>query len=265
LRRFLLLCLPLFVLFAVSTTTHAELIYDTSHIALYSADAEPGSSNSHPITLEADQISAALSRVRARSGETGKIIDLFPEKNRKEAAKVLAKQLSKIKPGQDLHLISFRKVGRFFSSSRNATSARVFVENGQLNLIFGQIDRFHSEFRDPGKLPPPMGSRKQPAALKGSILPAPGITFVNGRTDWVALDLSRTVSAPPAPAPSAIAPAATEGPVERTGEKYQKPALQPKVKRSLEERFKILKNLRDKGLITEQEYVDKKRELLDSL
>jgi hypothetical protein len=254
------------VLFAVSTTAQAELIYDTSYIALYSADAEPGSSNSRPITLEADQISAALSRVRARSGETGKIIDLFPEKNRKEAAKVLAKQLSKIKPGQDLHLISFRHVGSFFSSSRYATSARVFVEKGRLNLIFGRIDLFNNEFRDPNfKTLPPMGSRKQAASLKGSIIPAPGITFVDGRKDWVALDLSRTVSAPPASAPPAITPASTEGPVERPVEKYQKPAIQPKVKRSLEERFKILKNLRDKGLITEQEYVDKKRELLESL
>jgi hypothetical protein len=40
--------------------------------------------------------------------------------------------------------------------------------------------------------------------------------------------------------------------------------IKPKGK-SIEEKLQILKNLRDKDLITEQEYADKKREIIDSL
>ncbi|MFH0730942.1 MAG: SHOCT domain-containing protein [Pseudomonadota bacterium] len=258
LRRFLLLCLPLVLLFAVSSATHARMLHQSTRIALYSDKAESGNRNSHPITLEADQLSAALSRVRARSGDTGEVIDLFPEKNREESAVQLVKELRGIDPDQELHLVSFRKVGAFFSGQRNASAARVFMENGRLNLIFGQIDLFFSEFRDPDRPVPPMGSRKQAVSLKGSIIPAEGVTFVDGRNDWVALDM-----VPSAPSPPAVVPAA-KGAGQEPGGKSPMDAVRPKEK-SIEEKLQILKNLKDKDLITEQEYVDKKREIIDSL
>jgi hypothetical protein len=258
LRRFLLLFLPLVMLLAVSSATHARMLHQSTRIALYSDKAEPGNRNSHPITLAADQLSAALSRVRASSGETGEIIDLFPEKNREESAVLLAKELRRIDPGQELHLVSFRQVGAFFSGQRNASAARVFMENGRLNLIFGQIDLFFSEFRDPDRPVPPMGSRKRAASLKGRIIPAEGLTFVDGRNDWVALDL-----VPTTPPPPAVVPAAKET-GQAPGEKFPTATIQPK-ERSIEEKLQILKNLRDKDLITEQEYADKKREIIDSL
>lgn len=256
LRRFLLLGLPFVVVFAVFSTAHARQLYESSRIALYSAKAEPGNRNSHPITLEADQLSAVLSRLRAHSGQTGEIIDLFPEKNRKQAAAWLAKELRRIDPDQELHLVSFRHIGNLFSGQRNASAARVFVASGRLNLIFGQIDLFFSEFRDPDRPIPPMGSRERAASLKGRIIPAEGVTFVDGRNDWVALDL-----VPAAPAPPAVAPA-TEGLGQTRGEKSLQ-GMTPQEK-SIEEKLTILKNLREKNLISEQEYIDKKRQILDS-
>lgn len=257
LRRLLFLGLPLVVLFAVSSATHARLLYESNRIALYNTEAEPGNRNSHPITIEADQLSAALSRVRARSGETGEIIDLFPEKNREALAGRLAKELSRIDPDQELHLVSFRRIGTFFSGHRNASAARVFMESGRLNLILGQIDLFFSEFRDADRPVPSMGSRKRAASLKGRIIGTEGVTFVDGRNDWVALDL-----VPAAPPPPAAAPAA-KGSDRTPAEKSPKTAIKPREK-SIEEKLRILKNLRDKDLITEQEYVDKKRQILDS-
>ena len=256
LRRYFLLGLPFAVVFAVFSAAQAQPLYESSRIALYNTKAEPGNRNSHPITLEADQLSAMLSRVRAHSGETGEIIDLFPEKNRKEAAAWLAKELRRIDPDHELHLVSFRRIGHLFSGQRNASAARLFFESGRLNLIFGQIDIFFSEFRDPDRPIPPMGSRERAAALKGSIIPAEGVTFVNGRNDWVALDL-----VPATPAPSAAALAA-EG-LGRTGGEKTIQVMKPQEK-SIEEKLTILKNLREKNLITEQEYIDKKREILNS-
>ena len=57
------------------------------------------------------------------------------------------------------------------------------MERGRLNLIFGQIDLFFSEFRDPDRPVPPMGSRKRVESLKGRIIPAEGVSFVDGRND----------------------------------------------------------------------------------
>jgi hypothetical protein len=258
LRRFIFLALPLVVVFAVSSASYARLLHESSRIVLYSTKAEPGNRNSHPITLEADQLSAALSRVRARSGGTGEIIDLFPEKNREEAAGRLAKELRRIDPDQELHLVSFRQIGTLFSGQRNASAARVFIESGRLNLIFGQIDIFFSEFRDPDRPVPAMGSRKQAASQKGEIMPSEGVTFVDGRNDWVALDLVQIAPPPRAAAPSA------NGSVQTPGATSPEAAIEPREK-SVEEKLQILKNLRDKDLITDQEYIDKKRDLLDSL
>jgi hypothetical protein len=257
LTRFILLCLPLVALFAVPSATHARLLHESARIAVYSAKAEPGNRNSHPIALEADQLSAALSRVRARTGETGEIIDLFPEKNRQEAAGRLAKELRRIDPDQELHLVSFRPIGTFFSGKRNASAARVFIESGRLNLIFGQIDLFFSEFRDPDRPVPPMGSRRQAASLKAEIIPTEGVSFVNGRNDWVALDLVRA-----AQPPSAVTPPGMES-GQTPGLTSPKAAVKP-LGKSIEEKLQILKNLREKDLITEQEYIDKRRQILDS-
>jgi hypothetical protein len=238
LRRFFSLGLPLIVVFALSSAAQARLLHESARIAVYSTEAEAGNRNSHPITVEADQLSAALARVRVRSAETGESIELFPQKNRVEAAAQLAKELRRIDPDQELHLVSFRRVGTLFSSKRNASAARLFLEKGRLNLIFGQIDQFFSEFRDPDRAVPPMGSRKQAALLKAEIIPTEGVTFVDGRNDWVALDLL-----PAAPAQPAVAPQ----------------------EKSIEEKLQILKDLRDKELITEQEYLEKKRQILDDL
>jgi hypothetical protein len=257
-RRFFLIGLLFTVQLAAASAANARTLHESSRIALYSAAAEPGSHNSHPAKLDPDRLSDALSRVRARSGESGEVIDLFPVKNREEAAKRLAMELRKLEPDEELHLVSFRRIGHLISSQRNATGARVFVEDGRLNFIFGQIDRFYSEFRDPDRPIPPMGSRKQAAKLKGKILPADGLTFVNGRNDWVALDLvpvtpPQPVAAPPAYGTSQQAPMATS----------PNPAIAPREK-TIEEKLQILKNLREKDLITEEEYTTKKKQILDA-
>lgn len=245
------------VLPAASPAAHALMLHDSSRLAMYSAEAEPESRNSHPARIETDQLLDALSRVRARSGETGEVIELFPKKNREQMAKRLARELRRIEPDEELHLISFRHIGSLLSSKRHASAARVFMERGRLNLIFGQIDLLFSEFRDPDRPLPPMGSRKRTEALKGRIIRTEGVTFVDGRNDWVAIDLDRDAHSPPAAAP------AVKETGQAPGERSPKAAGKPEEK-SIEEKLQILKNLRDKDLITEQEYTDKKRQILDS-
>jgi hypothetical protein len=263
LKRFLVIGLPLAFLLTFSSAAHAQVLHESKRIGLYSTQAEPGSQNSHPVTLEADRLSAALSRVQARSGETGEVIELFPEKSREELAGRLAKELRDIDRGQDLHLVSYRQVGGFFSGHRNASGARLFVENGRLNMIFGQIDIFFSEFRDPDRPVPPMGSRNRAASLKGRMVRTEGVTFVDGRSDWVALELAQT-----APPPSAVTPVASnESPAEPAGENAGDRLGQAGqiTWEELEEGLSVLHRLHSKGLITSQEYSAKKTEMLDAM
>ena len=258
-RHLFLIGLALVVLSAASSTAQALMLHDSSRLAMYSAEAEPESRNNHPAKIETDQLLDALARVRARSGETGEVIELFPKKNRQQMAKRLARELRRLEQYQELHLVSFRHIGSSLSTKRHASSARVFVEGGRLNLIFGMIDRFYSEFRDPERKVPAMGSRKGAGSLKGAIVAAEGVTLVNGRDDWVALEMARV--APPAPAPE-VAP--TPMVMEQPPAVKPPEAVKPREK-SIEEKLQILKNLRDKELITEEEYVEKKRQILDAL
>ena len=263
LRRFWLFALPLAFLLAVTSAAHARTLHESPRIALYSTKAETGSRNSHPITLEADQLSALLSGVRARSGETGEVIELFPEKNREELARRLAKELRRIDQGEDLHLVSFRTVGSFFAGHRNASGARLFVEDGKLQLIFGQIDTYFSEFRDPDRPVPPMGSRRGAASLKGRIVRTEGVTLVDGRSDWAALDLAQA-----APPPPAVTPVSSkDSPAQRPNRDAGAPPGQGGriTWDDLEEGLGALHRLHGKGLITDEEYNIKKKEMLHAV
>ena len=262
LRRFLLFTLALAFLLAVASAAPARVLHESSRIALYSTKAEPGSGNSHPITLEADQLLTALSMVQARSGETGELIALFPEKNREELAGRLAKELRRIESGQDLHLVSYRTVGSFLRSHRNASGARLFVEEGKLNMIFGQIDTFFSEFRDHGRPVPPMGSRSGAASLTGRIVGTEGASLVDGRDDWVAVDLAQAVP-PPVVTPAASKDEPMQSPRQDSG---TSPAQGGRVGwDELEEGLGVLHRLHAKGLITDGEYDGKKQEMLDAV
>lgn len=261
--RSLVLVVLLPVLLAAPSATQARMLYESAQITLYSTRAEPNSRNSHPITLDADMLSTVLARVQARSGEMGEIIGLFPEKHRKQIAGELAKALRSIDRDEDVYLVSFRRIGNFFSSHRNASSARVFVENGRLNMIFGQIDGFFSEFRDPDRAVPAMGLRERAASLNGRIQGTEGVTFVDGRDDWIALPLAQTAPAAPAAAPAT----ANESPAEcKSGEARDSLRGDGRITwKELEEGLTTLKQLHTKGLITDLEYEAKKKEMLDAV
>ena len=110
-----------------------------------------------------------------------------------------------------------------------------------------------------------MGSRKQAASLKGKILPAEGLTFVNDRNDWVALDLVPVAPPQPVAAPgqSVAAPGAYVPGQQSPMATSPNPVIAPREK-TIEEKLQILKNLREKDLITEEEYTAKKKQLLDA-
>lgn len=146
----------------------SRLLYKSSLIALYSIEAEAGAKNQHPVDINPERLEALLSQLEVISDQTGgEPVPLFPGSKALSASQELHTALRYLSPNQDLILAGFRSEGGLLNTKRYETSARVFVQDGFLNMIVGQIDQFRAEFRDPNNGLPPMGSRAKEVSAGG--------------------------------------------------------------------------------------------------
>lgn len=271
LRKFALLLL----LVVMATPLHARLMYESSLVAIYNVAAEPGARNFHPAIVNPDRLSVLLSQVFVKSPNTQGFVPLFTEKEAAAVAEQLHLSLQNIESDQDLHVVGFRAVGGFFNATRHATSARVFVQNGSLHMIFGQVDGTHNEFRDADKKIPKAGSRRGPLSLGGFLDNGRGVRFAQGRKDWLILDLNMRVEAEvqrkrrlgydePAVLPERRSePQRSEQVAPAAPAQVTPPADDPW--RVLKEKLEFLKELKAQGLISNEDYELKKKQILDSL
>jgi hypothetical protein len=180
-------------------------------------------------------------------------------------------------------------------------AGRIFYRDGKLNVIFGELQSNYRKKNIYGQrtedfTPRRQGTRSKASKQKFTLATSPGIELraTNGevRSDWVLIDpavASAQLAATPAPesatprqaaaapaqtqpvappstaavagaaaagaAGAASAPAAMDTPVPASG----------KASADLEQRLQKLKELRDKGLISEEAYNSKVKELLSEL
>jgi hypothetical protein len=221
--------------------------------------AEPdAAANAHPAALSPEALQALLGPVQATVD--GQPTPLFAPGELKALAKALAEALAQAQPGDDLVLLSTYKRGGGFMEPSIGLTARLFVQDGALNLLVHDarlafMDRYAAEHTLPEFA---YGSRK---AASGARLQAPGARAQ--RPDWLTLPLpaspAAAVVAPvvvapgaaPAPAP-APAPAAAEA---RDAAFYE----------AQSQRLKALKKMRDEGLLSEAEYQQKREAILKTL
>lgn len=145
------------------------------------------------------------------------------------------------------------------------TSGVAFIKDKRLNIILGR----YLMGNQPGSPDIPVGGKPLPAsndqdfyAIPGKFQSlvddrkAPGGNEVVFSRRWLVIDYASFLNAPPesAAAPQ-VAPSPEPGKTEPT------PAPPPM---TLEEKLKTLSDLKEKGLITEEEYNQKKQELLKS-
>jgi hypothetical protein len=167
---------------------------------------------------------------------------------------------------------------------RMVTAGRVFCQDGQINIIFGDVHRDLTETmgvpEDRRLHPFLIGSRGGTVGThEGVLLPKPdGEVFAKLRDFWIYFpinapeaqpaSLENGVAAPEnkgavvAPSPGNMSPA-TETRKSTPGMNREYPA--PAVKKTVEERLTILNALRDKKLITDEEYRAKRQEILNEL
>jgi hypothetical protein len=169
-------------------------------------------------------------------------------------------------------------------SEERATSGRLFYKNGELNVIFGAINgEFQDQFRATGYMRAfATGSRSRQQEQRWEVIPAGGMRYASAsRKDWLQInpmawehanDASPTGSPTPrSPASGRDTAAATAPEPQPQASSTKPPATVQKTTVAtdhyshFEERLRTLRRLRENGLITDEEYQNKRRAILEEL
>ncbi|HEU0199279.1 MAG TPA: SHOCT domain-containing protein [Burkholderiaceae bacterium] len=244
-------------------------VYEARFAFVRIEQREPGADlNQHPAQIEPARLRALLERLQLPD----KAEPLFAQPDLEEIVPPLASALAKATPEQD---VSFAVSGRYGFigplAARVVTTARVFRRDDRLNVIVGLVrSEFENQFRATGYLVPfEPGRRAKPVdtAARVSVQSGAGDTR---RADWAVLALDAPTATPLAtgaqPAP-AVGAAASGSPTSRPAPPpaTAAPADSEVIYREVSERLKALQKLRDNGVITEQEYQEKRRQILKDL
>lgn len=257
---------------------------------------DPASPNEQPAQLTPEAIGNALAALQVRSLDedagTQTQRSVFTREELQNLAPRLAAALAQAGPRQD---VTFSTVGSHplsgggFVKAVGVNAGRVFYAGGKLNVIFGELQSSYRKKNLYGQRTADFtlrrqGSRDQVAEQKVSLVLRPGVEFhsVDGATrdDWVAIDGTVAASQPlAAPQSSAAttqqpssAPAVTEltpAPVPDAAKVAPAAAAAGstagKFSAAAEQRLRTLKELRDKGLISEEAYRARMQEILSEL
>jgi Short C-terminal domain len=232
--------------------------------------------NDHPAQLGTEAITNALGALQVRlvDPDTGTESHrpVFTRDELGNLTPQVASGLAKAGPRQD---VTFSTIGSHafapggLLKDLGVNAGRVFYEDGRLNVIFGELQSNYRKKNVYGQrsedfTPRRQGSRSKATQQKLILAARPGLEFHSTndgdtRNDWVVIDTAvarSEVLAAPAPVPDAsTAPAAAAESASKTGASDA----------DLEQRLRKLKELKDKGLISEEAYRAKMQELLSEL
>lgn len=226
--------------------------------AIQRAEREAGAApNQQPATIAPETLRQLLAPARLVVGKN--TVPLFHPEELSELIESLSEALAVAGPGDDLLLLSTHRRGEGILRTPTGLTARLFVQGDALNLIVNDARRDFVNAYIGSRIPPTFsfGSRTTPGQVA---LQDPGATVK--RADWLAIPLQRAAAAPVA-APAVVlppaAPAAQAAPVPAPR------AAAPASADEIERRLLTLKRLRERGLISEDEYQQKRREILQAL
>lgn len=227
--------------------------------------------NQHPVSFSTEQLAALLGHFYKREG-TKEPVPYFSQDEINRIASKLAPLFAKSKPNQDLDFgTSFSEAG-FFLVPRKLNAGRLFVENGRLNLIAGMCaaeqdityQQLYAKYRDLDH-----GSRIKPTDKLGcELLEGNNTERVNNRSDWVRLNINSVLQTKAAPVflpnSKTLTFGTTTASDPATAPTTQSPSSTAKLGEA-EERLTTLKQLHDKGLITDAEYEQKRAAIINGL
>ena len=232
-------------------------------MALERQDSNPGGtliSNDHPVEISPDRLTAYLASIELQSPDSKKPEQLFTLQSLEVLVPEMLQGFKKAAPGED---VTFATIGLHrsllgFAKSPRVTTGRAFYKGGRLNVIIGYAQRDFNEREDRRLSPFIPGNRQKPLEGEWSLLPQPGQNgFALVRKDWVTFSDEWRVSVPQKPAAEQNVPLVQTAPA--------RPVKQNNDTRKPAERLTTLNELKEKGLISEEEYRSKRLEILNSL
>lgn len=202
--------------------------------------SEAGAPPNAALAVDPAALRLALAPLRTAAGQA-----VFLPDQLDQLAAPLSAALGGAAPGQDVAFAAATvPPGLRLTSSQTASSGRLFVTDGKLNLVFGLVQSpFDLErlSRQPSKVFA-TGSRLR-AAGQGEVGGGAWRPAQPGRGDWLVLPLESLAAAPAASVPPA--PALAHSDTER--------------------RLATLARLRQQGLVSEEEFQEKRRAILKDL
>ncbi len=257
-------------------------------VAVAPQDEETAPPNDHPVTIAPDDIERMLSGLRFRRIDQeadAEPLPVFNEEQIEILGKALSTGLSQATASQDVifSIIGAHRMspGAFVRRNR-LTAGRAFLQEGELNVIFGEIQSPYRKKNVYGRLekdfsPREFGSRASPDADEAVLLASTDVSLRDDpqgrRDDWVIFGGAVPAAAPIAPAASADepaddAPAGMPSPVaspSNAGTAGRSGAQEDSASGDIEGRLATLKDLREKDLISEDVYREKVDEILNDL
>lgn len=245
--------------------------------------AEPGAApNQQPAQIPPEILRDQLSRLQFSMAGAAPA-PLFAADELAALVTPLSQALAAAGPGDDVLLLSSSRRDEGVLAAPKAITARLFVRDDRLQVIVHDARfEFFGKYKGTGETPHfDFGTRSAASAVKlaagdgssmrsdwmalplrmGAPVAAPGVLLPGGAPANQAVPAPAVVVVPPpavpAPAPApAIArpvpPAAGAAPADDDGAR-------------IERRLETIKRLRDKGLISEEEYQQKRKEVLQQL
>ncbi len=257
--------------------------------------------NQHPVQLEADLVVNALEGIEANSGggffKKKKRNTLFSLQQSRLLGQYISAGLSRARSDQDIVFVLARSEKKYLVLRNTGyTGGRVFYLDGKLHLIIGDYDHEGDRFKETVERSHGVtatkqyfkhGRRAKSVGFKGSIVGMAGVEpHVDGkkmRRDWVEIDLEQAASvylaqkaeqAPEETVTSAAMQAeAARMARERREMRLEMAKMRKEMKSSngssspqtIEQRLATLQDLRDKELISAEEYQQKREQILGEI
>jgi hypothetical protein len=236
-------------------------------IALVPAEQQPGRvPNDHPASLDRNRLSGVLATLEWQESADAKPVALFTDFETSILAEQIRNGLGKATPGEELVFALVGNHPAFMGLARRpqVTTGRLFYLQGKIHLILGMVHEELGKNEDRRLKPFIPGAREKQASLAGQIVVPPEVGEKR-RADWLIINPAVTatkvqpsIGATSAPAIDAV-PVASPEPERRSSKAPEKGA------KRIEERLILLNGLKEKGLVTDDEYRAKRREILDDL
>jgi hypothetical protein len=284
----------------VDSSEEARVLWEAGEQYVRLSSSDRIVDNQHPAAIAAEDMRTVLESllVPERHFISKKLYPVFSPAEIQVLSSALTQGLALAQPNQDITFMTIGTQQGIFAKVRNANTGRVFFKDGKLQIIFGMI---HKEVRDQDlqtgeqidrRLHPfVVGSRLFETELSSIVALENGQAFYldpesgKEREDWLVLDIPTIVNkADHNASDEQINPSLLED-ITRSKQETQnlkkdlanikevvfelKERLlelqQGGKSATMENRLQSLKDLHDSGLISGDEYRDKRQKLLNDL